>query len=151
MTEQKRPSEAERSQIDDTLWRLAKIEQRLELARAPIAALLRPLDKVQAEIDEQRFALLEAHGVAVAGHCEVCKRLLFVGEPGQRPYFGKTEFVFCGEHIMSYGDLLRHWQQSGAEDDGGDEGGEARQEAMALIDAHIAGGGALDDKIPGVL
>lgn len=139
-------TEAERTALDNQLHALKRLEDAVDAARKPIERLLKPLGEVQLEIDEQREVLLERAGVEVVGRCETCLKLLIVGDKGNRPYSDETEIVYCAEHAMTFGNLKAHWERSDPTNDDGDEA-EQRIDELALVENHVARGGALTDKI----
>lgn len=121
-----------------------------EEAARPARAALKPF---QDEIDRSREArelYLDGLGVEVAGTCETCGKLLFCGEPGQRPFDDDSEIIVCAEHGMTYGNLRSHWQEDWV-DESDSYHVEGRAAALKAVDDHLAAGGSLDDIIPGVL
>lgn len=142
----------ERATIAARLAGIAAVIDLEEKRLRPLEEQMRPIKDAIAAAEERRELLLEEHGVEIAGFCEHdgCGRLIFVGEQGSRPYADETDVVFCADHAMTYDDLKRHWEDLDADKDHGEEG-EMRTAALALVASHIADGGSLDDKIPGVL
>lgn len=128
-------TDAQREALKVDLDFLSKSESAILAARAPFDVALSAVEAV-------RGTLLERHGVEVAGACESCGKLLFVGELGHdEPEVG---IVLCPAHAPTYA----VWKQQT------DQGPEAYHEpedfeaAKAAVAGHIAAGGSLDDKIP---
>lgn len=85
-------------------------------------------------IEAVRDALLERHAVEIAGTCEGCERLLFVGEQGH--YTEDDGCTLCVECSPTWGDIKRQWDEPGVRDDP-----EARAAFYDAYNAHIANGG----------
>ncbi|HZQ01382.1 MAG TPA: hypothetical protein VFB13_17690 [Reyranella sp.] len=127
------PDEAVRKEMAAAFMALqAKLEA--------VSKQMEPLRTVERDLQGEIEALFEKHGVAFAGHCEFCDRLLFAGERG---HYDREGAILCEPCAPTYGD----WQQQldGEKlpfDDPDDEA-----DGRAAIAAHLAAGGSLDDKM----
>lgn len=122
-------------------------EAEIEAARAPIEAQLRPFIEQSIEVEAEREALTKQYGAEYCGKCEHCGKPLFFGDQGSRPYEDETGIIFCAEHGMTYGDLKESWEHVPAEEDDEDHA-ESRKHALAMVESHLAAGGALTDLTP---
>lgn len=110
-------------------------------AQAAIEAASKPFDDALRAIEQVRDALLERHGVEIAGECETCERLLFAGDKGHVCGDGP---VLCEDCSPTYADLqkqLLERSQSGgfSEDD--------LQEQRDSLAAYLSAGGDPGAKI----
>lgn len=123
---------------DDERVKLAEELGALSKAQESIRAARKPFDDAIAAIEEVYENLLYKHEVEIAGSCEGCDRLLFVGEMGHRCEDGP---LLCEEHAPTYGDVKRQWEEK--DDADPDE----RQDAINAAETHVAAGGSLGDKV----
>lgn len=119
----------------------------IEAARKPIDEQLRPFICQAMEVEEAREALIEKVGADFVGRCETCDKPLFEGDQGSRPYQDESGIVFCADHGMTYADLQQSWTDIPASEDDEDQA-ESRKQALAMVDGHVASGGALTDLVP---
>lgn len=120
--------------------RAALLEQLrdLDAAQAKIAEARKPFDAATSAIEGVKEALLERHEAEIAGRCETCDRLLFYGDRGHRCDDGP---IVCEEHAPTWADIKEEW--TCAVDPDPDD----LREALADVEAHVAGGGSLEDKV----
>ena len=124
--------EATRDELDEQIKELDEAMGKIEAAR-------KPYDDALSAIYGVREALLEKHEVDIAGNCETCTALLFVGGQGHRSNEG--EILFCADCSPTWNDIQAQWDEA-ADHDPDDMSGylEAKQ-------AHLDGGGRLTDKV----
>ena len=120
---------------------------RIEETARPFREALKPFLNQLHELYAAREVFFDEHGVEVAGKCEHCEKLLFVGEPGSRPYSDEADIIFCAAHGMTYGNAKSNWEDNDPADDDEDQV-EARVATLKLVEDHIAAGGALTDLMP---
>lgn len=116
-------------------------------ARKPIDEQLRPFIEQSMRVEEEREALIEKFDAEFAGKCEHCGKPLFFGDKGSRPYDDESGIIYCAEHGMTYADLQQSWTDIPVSQDDDDQA-ESRKQALALVERHVAQGGALTDLIP---
>lgn len=127
-----KPDDRTRQLITDQLKALDEALAACEVATKPFRA-------AESAIVEARELLLDHYSVEIAGHCESCGKLVFVGERGHRDDDG---IVLCAEHSPTWDDAEKSWQSAEPEDD------PDRHEAFtASFAAHLAAGGSRDDKL----
>lgn len=120
-----------RATLSTELDRLDREEHAIKETQKPTR------DRLEA-IEAAREALLEPHGLAIAGCCEFCDKRLFAGELGCADREG---VVLCEACSPTYGDMQGAVTRGEYDDEPEDK--EAIETEIA---AHIAGGGALTDK-----
>jgi hypothetical protein len=128
--------------IDDKTRRSIQEQfKALDAARAAIELAMKPFRDAEAEILVARELLLEHYEIEIAGTCESCDKLLFVGEQGHRDDEG---VMLCAEDSPTWADAAHSWQEALQHDDDDPERRQAFDRALA---AHLAAGGSRDDKL----
>lgn len=122
--------EALRGQLDE----LDKAAEEIETAMKPFRLALNAVEGV-------REALLERHDAEIAGKCEGCLDPIFSGDKAYTD--GSGEVTFCERCAPTWGDLRKETLEM--PDDAWDEP-DGRQRCLDMIEAHVAGGGSLDEK-----
>lgn len=119
-------------------WKAAKAE--LEAIEAERAALLAPTnERYDAACD--RLEIVEDSLPDRVGRCEGCDEPIWEGE---RYAYGSEDCIYlCEQCAPSWGDMLAN--PSHFVDDDGEY--HTAETAKAAVDAHVAGGGSLDDKM----
>lgn len=142
-------SEEQREKLGEELGAIGLAMIGIDAAMAPFTHALRALG-------DQRSRILERYGVQEPlGACESCGRILIEGDDGHRT---ADDVLLCADDAPTYGDLKKQLTEPVGDPDhpelgtppdldAEDEAGIAPRERLAAIDAHIAGGGSLDDKI----
>lgn len=118
--------------------RTALQEQLVELDKASgqIGDAMQPFRDALAAIDGVREALLTRHNVEIAGQCEGCERLLFVGDMGHRCEDGP---MLCAECSPIYADVLKQARERLG------EGDQDVADTVTALEQRLADG-SIDDK-----
>lgn len=112
----------------------------LDAAEVSIRKARRPFDEAIDAVETVKQNLLDKHAVEIAGHCEGCGRLLFVGDKGFRCDDGP---ILCAECSPTFGDAEGNWKSEPE-----DHEPERKQTFMEGLAAHLAAGGTRADKLP---
>lgn len=131
-------TDADRAAIDVML-------KGFDAARAAIEEQMAPLLRVVDIITDGRETLLEHYGIQPTGRCERCEKLLFVGEPGAKPFADSNEVVYCAEHAPTLGDLMDTWDRHETEGESTEET-ELREAFNESLKTHLTKGGSLNHK-----
>lgn len=119
-----------------------RIQENFAAMEEAIAAMQKAADPfltaIQA-IEGCRDKMLDDEGVEVAGHCEHCGTILFVGDKGLRCDDGP---LLCEEHSPTWGDARAQWSEADKNEDP-----ERHADFMARYEAHIASGGKDTDTL----
>ncbi len=141
-------TDAKRAEIKAALAEFERRSAVVEEEMKPLQARLVPSQKRLDEIEGEREAYLEQFEDDIAGKCETCGKLLFVGEPGQRPHDDDPGIIYCALHGMTFADVLEAWRGAGELDE---YQMKDRDNARKSVDDHVANGGLLSDIMPGVV
>lgn len=76
--------------------------------------------------------------------CGSCAEPIFDGDPRHDTDDGPS---FCAACAPTFGDMLRHPEMFGTPNDDGDYETMTAEQARAAVDAHLAAGGSLEDKV----
>ncbi|MFN3624402.1 MAG: hypothetical protein ACK4TP_10105 [Hyphomicrobium sp.] len=135
----------QRAKLDGELKALDQLEGSVQAQLAPLQEMLRNVESIRAQT-------LERYGIEddPVGHCEGCEMLLLPGDLGHRCGDGP---VLCADCAPTWGDLKKQITEPSIIDgsapdlDEEAEDGIAPRDKLAAVEAHVAGGGSLDDKI----
>jgi hypothetical protein len=118
-------------------WKTAKAE--LDAIEAERAALVAPTDD-RYHAAMQRLDDVETDCGTFIGHCE-CGEPIFEGDR----YHRGSDVYLCEPCAPAYADMLAHPESFAGSDDDGQP--MTADEAKAIVDAHVAGGGSVEDKM----
>ena len=128
-------SNEQREALDEELKTLGAAEEKITAAR-------KPYDEALAQIWNARDLVLQRYGVnEPLGECITCDTLLFEGDLGHECADGEK---MCAEHAPTWGDFKRQVEDSHDEED---EGGISNTDKLSSVNAHLAAGGKLTDRI----
>ena len=124
-------------------------KQREELIEriAGLDTAIQAIEKARKPFDEAMYAvimvkdeLLERHEAEIAGTCEGCSHTVLNGEKGYRCSEGE---ILCRACAPTYRDEKKELENAREADDGDPD---EIQGSLSAIEAHVKGGGSLDDK-----
>lgn len=124
--------ENDRASLKAELAELDKAEDAIRTAR-------KPFDDAIMAVETVRSNLLEKHDVEIAGSCEACSRLLFIGDMGYR----YEDCTVCEACAPSYADAEENWSKNDDKCDAEDKAA-----FLSTLAAHLAAGGSRSDKLP---
>lgn len=126
----------------DDKARQALQDELAELDRAAISIRTArvPFDSALSAIETVKENLLNRHSVEIAGNCEGCGQLLFVGDQGFRCDEGE---ILCAQCSPTFGDAEQNWKNHPE-----DEDADRKKAFMESLAAHLAAGGVRTDKLP---
>jgi hypothetical protein len=119
--------------------RLDRLERLWDRITCPVTWVLRQIRRPSIYFAEAKEELLAKHNTYHVGNCETCGRLLLDGDMG---YSFDDGPIFCAEHAPQWRDVKAmiadpdFWEEQ-----------EDRDRAQAALDAHMAAGGSMDDKV----
>jgi hypothetical protein len=129
-------SEDAREKLQEKLAELGKAISAVEEARKPFDDAIAALVMVRDAVIEEAIGDKD-----IVGSCEFCERLLLDGDKGHR---GTDGVIVCEACAPTYGCLKKQREEMVAESDDPEDDNAL---CLASIEAHIAAGGSLDDKV----
>lgn len=124
---------------DQTREELVEQLKELDDAMAQIDKARLPFDRAMSALYGQKERLLERHEADIAGSCEGCSDVIFMGEPA---HIGE-EMMFCEACAPTWADCKKSWEEALER---GDVDEEEALLHLSSIEARIAEGLSLDDK-----
>lgn len=119
-------------------WKAANLA--LAAIDAERAALLAPTEERRRAARARLYAIEEEIGDYL-GSCENCEEPIFEGEP----YHNATDVLFCKRCTPTYADMLDNPESYWIDKD--EDLHHTPETAKAAVDAHIAAGGSITDKL----
>src|SRR5262245_22009828 len=114
-----------RTDVQAQITALDKADESVRLAR-------KPFDDVLDTIETLRQSILDKHDVEIAGTCEGCSKLLFIGDRGHRCGDGP---LLCAECSPTWADVKEQWDKGERLDDEPED----RERFNLAYAAHVSG------------